>query len=219
RDRIYEVLNEVFPEGNPLKAGEIELVPQYCGIANSAQRVEKGPDEQGVDFYKIKTPTGHAGAGGVGLNLTGANRVVIFDPNWNPAHDLQAMDRAFRFGQWRDVYVYRLLGAGAMEELIYARQLLKQQQMAIGYDASIQTRYFKGVQGDKKNKGELFGVTNIFKLHEGPLATQMAIEKANVAQLDWALANMDSKTRRLSAEGRQFVEAESKFKDDLALDP
>jgi hypothetical protein len=51
------------------------------------------------------------------------------------------MDRAYRFGQTRDVSVYRLLGAGSIEELIYARQLYKQQQMAIGYDASIQTRY------------------------------------------------------------------------------
>lgn len=67
-------------------------------------------------------------------------QVVIFDPNWNPAYDLQAMDRAYRFGQVRDVEVFRLLGAGSIEELIYARQLYKQQQMAIGYDASIQTR-------------------------------------------------------------------------------
>lgn len=61
----------------------------------------------------------------------------------DPAHDLQAMDRAYRFGQTRDVDVFRLLGAGSIEELIYARQLYKQQQMAIGYDASIQTRCVK----------------------------------------------------------------------------
>jgi hypothetical protein len=47
---------------------------------------------------------------------------------------------AFRFGQTRDVAVYRLLGAGSVEELIYARQIYKQQQMAIGYEASVQTR-------------------------------------------------------------------------------
>jgi hypothetical protein len=51
------------------------------------------------------------------------------------------MDRAYRFGQTRDVSVFRLLGAGSVEELIYARQLYKQQQMTIGYDASIQTRF------------------------------------------------------------------------------
>ena len=84
----------------------------------------------------------------------------------DPAHDLQAMDRTYRFGQTRDVSVYRLLGAGSIEELIYARQVYKQQQMAVGYDASLQTRYFDGVQGDKKNQGELFGVKNIFGVRE-----------------------------------------------------
>ena len=122
-------------------------------------------------------------AGGVGLNLTSANKVVVFggcrmltifsfapcsryaagilkiltgvslsiseisfnlliEAGSDPAHDLQAMDRAYRFGQTRDVAVYRLLGAGSIEELIYARQVYKQQQMAIGYEASVQTRYF-----------------------------------------------------------------------------
>ncbi|KAJ6542692.1 P-loop containing nucleoside triphosphate hydrolase protein [Mycena capillaripes] len=131
-------------------------------------------------------------AGGTGLNLTGANKVVIFDPSWNPAHDLQAMDRAFRFGQTRDVSVFRLLGAGSVEELIYARQVYKQQQMKIGYENSIQTRYFAGVQGDKSKQGELFGLKNIFKLHEGGLSTKTAIEKAHLAELDWALGSMDA---------------------------
>ncbi|KAG8792318.1 hypothetical protein FRC12_006504 [Ceratobasidium sp. 428] len=130
--------------------------------------------------------------GGTGLNMTSANKVVIFDPNWNPAHDLQAMDRAYRFGQKRDVNVYRLLGAGALEELIYARQIYKQQQMQIGYEASVQTRYFEGVQGSKTHQGELFGLKNIFRLHETALATKMTIEKANLAEINWALANMDS---------------------------
>ncbi|KAJ7778517.1 P-loop containing nucleoside triphosphate hydrolase protein [Mycena metata] len=133
-------------------------------------------------------------AGGTGLNLTGANKVVIFDPNWNPAHDLQAMDRAFRFGQTRDVSVVRLLGAGSVEELIYARQVYKQQQMKIGYENSIQTRYFEGVQGEKTKQGELFGLKNIFKLHEGGLSTKTAIEKAHLAELDWALGTMDAPT-------------------------
>ncbi|CAA7262618.1 unnamed protein product [Cyclocybe aegerita] len=152
-------------------------------------------------------------AGGTGLNLTGANKVVIFDPNWNPAHDLQAMDRAFRFGQTRDVAVYRLLGAGSVEELIYARQIYKQQQMAIGYDASVQTRYFQGIQGDNAKKGELFGIENIFKLHEDKLATKMAIEKANLAELDWALANLDGGPRgkKSAKPANELVEADAKI--------
>ncbi|THG99115.1 hypothetical protein EW026_g3177 [Hermanssonia centrifuga] len=155
-------------------------------------------------------------AGGTGLNLTGANKVVIFDPNWNPAHDLQAMDRAYRYGQTRDVEVFRLLGAGSLEELIYARQVYKQQQMAVGYNASLQTRYFEGVQGDKAKQGELFGVRNIFRLHEDALATKQTIERANMLDLDWALANMDAKKgRHVKTGGAEWVyEAEAKGKKD-----
>ncbi|KAA1466811.1 hypothetical protein DENSPDRAFT_831699 [Dentipellis sp. KUC8613] len=162
-------------------------------------------------------------AGGTGLNLTGANKVVVFDPNWNPAHDLQAMDRAYRFGQTRDVSVYRLLGAGSIEELIYARQVYKQQQMAIGYEASVQTRYFSGISGDKSRQGELFGLQNIFKLHENTSTTKMAIERANLINLDWALAHMDAikskKPRKKGGAAEDWVyEAEAKdTKDDEEL--
>jgi DNA excision repair protein ERCC-6-like 2 len=97
----------------------------------------------------------------------------------DPAHDLQAMDRAYRYGQTRNVSVYRLLGAGSLEELVYARQVYKQQQMAIAYNASVQTRYFEGVQGDKSRQGELFGIKNIFRLHEKTLATKMAVSYFN----------------------------------------
>jgi len=101
-------------------------------------------------------------AGGVGLNIVSANRVVIFDPNWNPALDLQAQDRAFRIGQRRDVDVYRLLTSGTLEELVYQRQVYKQQQSNVAVDGVEERRYFEGVQGDKEQKGELFGVANVF---------------------------------------------------------
>lgn len=95
----------------------------------------------------------------------------------DPAHDLQAMDRAYRYGQQRDVHIYRLLGAGSLEELIYARQLYKQQQMRIAYEASLQTRYFSAVQGDKNRQGELFGIKNIFKLNEAGLPTKHTVSE------------------------------------------
>jgi DNA excision repair protein ERCC-6 len=63
--------------------------------------------------------------GGVGLNLTGANRIVLFDPDWNPSSDAQARERAWRFGQEKDVTVYRLITAGTIEEKIYQRQIFK----------------------------------------------------------------------------------------------
>lgn len=63
--------------------------------------------------------------GGFGLNLTGADRAIILDPDWNPANDNQAVDRVFRIGQKRDVIVYRLLTIGTIEEKIYRRQIYK----------------------------------------------------------------------------------------------
>jgi superfamily II DNA or RNA helicase len=55
-------------------------------------------------------------AGGVGLNLTAADTVIIFDPWWNPAVEEQAIDRAHRIGQDKAVFVYRLVAAGTVEE-------------------------------------------------------------------------------------------------------
>ena len=64
--------------------------------------------------------------GGLGVNLTGADRVIIFDPDWNPSTDLQARERAWRLGQKREVTIYRLMVAGTIEEKIYHRQIFKQ---------------------------------------------------------------------------------------------
>jgi len=63
--------------------------------------------------------------GGVGLNLTGADRVILYDPDWNPQTDAQARERAWRFGQEREVTIYRLIAAGTVEEKIYQRQIFK----------------------------------------------------------------------------------------------
>lgn len=64
--------------------------------------------------------------GGLGVNLTGANRVIIFDPNWNPSTDMQARERAWRLGQKREVTIFRLMTAGTIEEKMYHRQIYKQ---------------------------------------------------------------------------------------------
>jgi SNF2 family DNA or RNA helicase len=64
-------------------------------------------------------------AAGVGLTLTGADRVIVYDPSWTPAEDAQAVDRAYRIGQTKPVIVYRLITAGTVEEKMYEKQIHK----------------------------------------------------------------------------------------------
>ena len=59
--------------------------------------------------------------GGLGVNLVGADRIIIYDPDWNPSTDTQARERAWRIGQKKDVTIYRLITSGTIEEKIYHR--------------------------------------------------------------------------------------------------
>ncbi|XP_067839300.1 DNA excision repair protein ERCC-6-like 2 isoform X2 [Heptranchias perlo] len=106
-------------------------------------------------------------AGGLGLNFVGANVVVMFDPTWNPANDLQAIDRAYRIGQCRDVKVFRLISLGTVEEIMYLRQVYKQQLHCAVVGSENAKRYFNAVQGSKEHSGELFGVQTLFGFRTG----------------------------------------------------
>jgi superfamily II DNA or RNA helicase len=75
-------------------------------------------------------------AGGTGLNLTGADVVVHFDPWWNPAAEAQATDRAHRLGQTRVVTSYKLICAGTVEEKVLALQATKRALLADVFEAS-----------------------------------------------------------------------------------
>ncbi|XP_034397604.1 DNA excision repair protein ERCC-6-like 2 isoform X2 [Cyclopterus lumpus] len=117
-------------------------------------------------------------AGGLGLNFVGANVVVLFDPTWNPANDLQAIDRAYRIGQCRDVTVLRLISLGTVEEVIYLRQVYKQQLQCSVMGKESSRRYFEAVQGHGVHKGELFGINNLFRLQtKGTCLTRKILER------------------------------------------
>ena len=60
------------------------------------------------------------------MNLIGADRVALYDPDWNPQTDAQARERCWRIGQTKPVTVYRFVCAGTIEEKIYHRQIFKQ---------------------------------------------------------------------------------------------
>lgn len=84
--------------------------------------VDKFNDPEGDEFVFLLSSK----AGGCGLNLIGANRLVLFDPDWNPAADQQALARVWRDGQKKDCFVYRFIATGTIEEKIFQRQSHKQ---------------------------------------------------------------------------------------------
>ena len=98
----------------------------------------------GLDYVKLTGETQHRGdvvrsfqegtapvflislkAGGVGLNLTAADTVILYDPWWNPAVEQQAIDRAYRIGQDKPVFVYKLVASGTVEEKMLELQARK----------------------------------------------------------------------------------------------
>lgn len=83
---------------------------------------EADPNDPECPFIFLLTTR----VGGLGINLTSANRVIVYDPDWNPMTDLQAKERAYRIGQTSSVIVYRLVTSGTIEEKIYHRQVFKQ---------------------------------------------------------------------------------------------
>lgn len=99
--------------------------------------------------------------GGVGVTFTGASRVILLDPSWNPAADAQAVDRVHRIGQSDDVVVYRLVMGGTVDEKVYRNQVFKmmaaRQMHAVDSEsASAFHRYFTHTQ--LRNMFEVGGV-------------------------------------------------------------
>jgi SNF2 family DNA or RNA helicase len=66
-------------------------------------------------------------SGGFGINLTGADTVIFYDSDWNPAVDAQAQDRCHRIGQTREVNIYRLISEDTIEENIFKKALQKRE--------------------------------------------------------------------------------------------
>ncbi|KAM9093956.1 DNA excision repair protein ERCC-6-like 2 isoform X1 [Sarcophilus harrisii] len=165
----------------------LNVLEQYCmatgldyrrldGSTKSEERVKivkEFNSTQDVNICLVSTM-----AGGLGLNFIGANVVVIFDPTWNPANDLQAIDRAYRIGQCRDVKVFRLISLGTVEEIMYLRQVYKQQLHCVVVGSENAKRYFEAVQGSKEHQGELFGIHNLFRLRsQGSCLTRDILER------------------------------------------
>jgi SNF2 family DNA or RNA helicase len=89
---------------------------------DSRQQITKNFNNDDTEVCLISTR-----AGGQGLNLFGANRVVIIDDHFNPMYEEQAIGRAYRIGQLKPVFVYHLMVGGTFEEILHNQSVFKQQ--------------------------------------------------------------------------------------------
>ena len=108
-------------------------------------------------------------AGGLGINLATADTVILFDSDWNPQVDLQAMDRAHRIGQTKNVNVYRLICENTVEEKVMERQAIK-----LRWDSLVIQKGRMQQKGREMSKEDLenmvnYGASEIFKASEGTI--------------------------------------------------
>lgn len=143
-------------------------------IAEREKRISKFQTDDRYSVFLLTTQVG-----GVGITLTAASRVVIYDPSWNPATDAQAVDRAYRIGQTENVVIYRLITCGTVEEKIYRRQVFK--------DSLIRQN-----TGDKKNPFRYFSKQELKEL--------FTLEDSRSSSTQLQLQSLHSRHRRTDPE-------------------
>ncbi|KAK5870589.1 hypothetical protein PBY51_003525 [Eleginops maclovinus] len=143
-------------------------------LAEREKLITKFQTDKSYSVFLLTTQVG-----GVGITLTAANRVVIYDPSWNPATDAQAVDRAYRIGQSENVVIYRLITCGTVEEKIYRRQVFK--------DSLIRQN-----TGDKKNPFRYFSKQELKEL--------FLLEDTRSSSTQLQLQALHSRHRRTDAE-------------------
>ncbi|KAJ3604702.1 hypothetical protein NHX12_029442 [Muraenolepis orangiensis] len=152
----------------------IRLDGTIIQMAERERRITLFQNDKQYSVFLLTTKVG-----GVGITLTAANRVVIYDPSWNPATDAQAVDRAYRIGQTKNVVVYRLITCGTVEEKIYRRQVFK--------DSII-----RQTTGDKKNPFCYFSKQELKEL--------FIMEETRSSSTQLQLQSMHSQHRRTDPE-------------------
>lgn len=115
-----------------------------------------------------------AKSGGVGLNLTGASRLILFDNDWNPSIDLQAMARIHRDGQKKPVFIYRIMTTGSIDEKIFQRQLMKN---------NLSDKFLDNKTESKLDLFELNDLKDLFTVNEETLSNTHDLLQCNCSGL------------------------------------
>lgn len=153
-------------------------------------------------------------AGGLGINLTSADIVVLFDSDWNPQADLQAMDRAHRIGQTKQVKVFRLVTENAIEEKVLERatQKLKLDQLVIqqGRNSGVAQAQPATSKDDLLNMIQ-FGASDVFN--------SSGVKTDDDLDLESILEKSEQKTSKLSQRYSNLgLEELHKFASDSAYE-
>ncbi|KAH8175731.1 SLIDE domain-containing protein [Sarocladium implicatum] len=157
-------------------------------------------------------------AGGLGINLTSADIVVLYDSDWNPQADLQAMDRAHRIGQTKQVVVYRFVTDNAIEEKVLERaaQKLRLDQLVI------QQGRAQAAAKAAANKDELLsmiqhGAEKVFQAKGG--AGSMSTQELGDADIDEILSRGENRTKELNAKYEKLgIDDLQKFSSESAYE-
>ena len=142
-------------------------------------------------------------AGGCGLNLIGANRLVLFDPDWNPATDKQAAARCWREGQRKRCFTYRFVTTGTIEEKIFQRQLSKEG--------------LQNVVEDKEEANSLSSkdLRDLFSLREGTVSdTLEKVFQARCGSLPMPMLSDDESEASCSDDGSSDEDEDDDDEDD-----
>ena len=151
-------------------------------------------------------------AGGLGINLTSADVVVLYDSDWNPQADLQAMDRAHRIGQTKQVYVYRFVTENAIEEKVLERaaQKLRLDQLVIQQGRAQQAATSKAASKDDLLTMIQHGANTVFEQASGPVKVEDDIEKI-LQKGQEKTAELSKKYEKLGIDDLQNFTSESSY--------
>lgn len=142
-------------------------------------------------------------SGGLGINLTGADTVIFYDSDWNPAMDAQAQDRAHRIGQTREVHIYRLVTESTVEENILRKAQQKRNlETLVMTKGHFTTEFFSAANLRQLVHGK---ESNIEDVH-APSSDEVERFMATIEDEDDVVAMRDAK--------EQALEEEMEFQDE-----
>ena len=147
----------------------LDILEDYCNIRGwEAVRLDGGTNriQRNININAFNAPMSKSfiflmstRAGGMGINLQTADTCILYDSDWNPQADLQAMARVHRIGQTRKVHVYRLVSAGTIEE-----RILQRAQKKLYLDQMVNKGSEKSGEVDGAEELEKLGTQEMLKM-------------------------------------------------------